>query len=174
MGWLIRQRVLGRPGGSLDTNSTEVGSMLRSLLGVVFLLSPVSVAVPGEPLLAPPPRLIPVAEWVEQLGSKDTGGRDASAKRLSALALNPPPELLALAKSKDTDIGERASKVAQNMRWNVAATRLSRGQRFVEQGRIDLFVAATAIWDLKPDDSRLWVPAVDLGRKLIEEADMQG
>jgi hypothetical protein len=122
--------------------------------------------------MAPPPRLIPVAEWVIHLGSKDTREREAAAERLSALALDPPPELLAIAKSNDPDIRERASKVAQNMRWNTAAKRLPRGEGFANEGRIDLFVAATAVWDLKPDDSRLWVPAVDLGRRLIAKADM--
>ncbi len=52
--------------------------------------------------------------------------------------------------------------------------RLPRGQKFAEQGRIDLFVAATAVWDLKPDDERLWVPALDLGKRLIEKAELKG
>jgi hypothetical protein len=60
------------------------------------------------------------------------------------------------------------------MRSNVVATRLPRGQRFAEEGRADLFVAATAVWDLKPEDPRLWEPAQVLGRLLIEKAEMTG
>jgi len=56
----------------------------------------------------------------------------------------------------------------------VAVTRLPRGQRFAEQGSVDLFVAATAVWDLKPDDPRLWEPALDIGRRMIQKAEMKG
>jgi membrane-associated protease RseP (regulator of RpoE activity) len=56
----------------------------------------------------------------------------------------------------------------------VAATKLPRGQQFAEQGRVDLFVAATAVWDLKPDDDRLWEPAWALGRRLIDKAELKG
>lgn len=51
---------------------------------------------------------------------------------------------------------------------------LARGKKFAEQGRIDLFVAVTAAWKLKADDPKMWEPAVDLGRKLIEKAEMKG
>jgi hypothetical protein len=51
---------------------------------------------------------------------------------------------------------------------------LPRGMHFAEHGRVDVFVAATAEWDLKPDDDRLWVPAVDLGRRLIKKANLEG
>jgi len=54
------------------------------------------------------------------------------------------------------------------------ADKFSRGARYAEQGKIDLFVAATAAWDLKADDPRLWEPALGLGRRLIEKADMTG
>ena len=30
------------------------------------------------------------------------------------------------------------------------------------------------MWDLKPDDQRLWLPAFDLGRRMIRKADMTG
>jgi hypothetical protein len=46
--------------------------MTRALSAIVFIPIAVSIAAGGEPSLAPPPRLIPVAEWVKQLGSKDT------------------------------------------------------------------------------------------------------
>jgi hypothetical protein len=51
---------------------------------------------------------------------------------------------------------------------------LARGRRFAARGRIDLFVAATAAWKLKDDDLRMWEPAADLGRGLIEKAEMKG
>ncbi len=41
-------------------------------------------------------------------------------------------------------------------------------------GEVDLFVAATAVWDLKPDDRRLWLPAFDLGKRLVAKTDMTG
>jgi hypothetical protein len=90
------------------------------------------------------------------------------------MVLDPPPELLAATKSDNPEVRQRAAQVAQAMRSNVVATRLPRGQRFAERGEVDLFVAATAVWDLKPEDPRLWEPAVDLGRRLIEQADMTG
>jgi hypothetical protein len=51
---------------------------------------------------------------------------------------------------------------------------LARGKKFAEQGKIDLFVAATAAWTLKPDDLRQWEPAVRFGQFLIEKAEMKG
>ncbi len=131
-------------------------------------------AADGGPAQAPPPRRIPIEALVKQLASADVTQREEAEKRLIAIALDPPPELLAAATSDDPNQRERASKVAQAMRWNVVATRLPRGQRFAEQGRVDLFVAATAVWSLKPDDDRLWEPAQDLGRRLIEKAEMKG
>jgi hypothetical protein len=140
---------------------------------LAFLAAVASGAArPQEP--APPPRVIPLAELVKQLGSDDYHEREAASKRLSALALDPPPELLAAAQSENPELRERASKATLAMRWNVGATRLPRGQKFVEEGRVDLFVAATVVWDLKPDDRRLWEPAFDLGRRLIKDAHMTG
>jgi hypothetical protein len=152
--------------------------MSRSALGILgvvgVVLAGVVVVAGAEPTQAPPPRVIPVADLVKQLGSEDFAERDAATRRLGAMVLDPPPELLAAAKSDNPEVRDRAAKVIQAMRSNVVATRLPRGQRFAEQGRADLFVAATAVWDLRPEDPRLWEPAVDLGRRLIEQADMTG
>ncbi len=148
--------------------------MPRSLLGIALVLLAAVVAAGAELPQAPPPRRIPIEEWVKQLGSKDAAEREAATKRLSELALEPPPELLAATKSKSADLRERASKVAQAMRWNLVDVRMPRGERFADQGRADLFVAATEVWDLKADDLRLWEPAVDLGRRLIAKAEMTG
>jgi hypothetical protein len=148
--------------------------MSRSLLVIGLVLLAAVVVVSAEPPQAPPPRVLPIEEWVKQLASKDVGTCDEATRRLSDLALDPPPELLAATKSENPDVRERAVNIAQAMRWNVAVTRLPRGQRFAQQDRVDLFVAATAVWDLKPDDSRLWEPAVDMGRRLLERADMKG
>ena len=145
--------------------------MSRSLLGIGSVLC-AAVALGGEP--APPPRSIPVEELVEQLGIGPVAQREAAEKRLSAMAVDPPPEVLAALKSLNLDRRDRAARIVQAMRWSKAATRLPRGQRFAEQGQVDLFVAATAVWDLRPDDDRLWEPAVDFGRRLIEKADMKG
>src|SRR5262249_23080714 len=112
------------------------------------------------------------AELVMQLGSEDFAQREAATKRLSALALDPPAELLAATKSDNPEVRARAVKAAQAMRANLVAARLPRGLRVAEQGRVDLFVAATAVWDLQPEDPRLWEPAVDLGYRLIERAKM--
>jgi hypothetical protein len=126
----------------------------------------------GEPAQAPLPRIIPIAELVKQLGSEDFAEREAATKRLSALVLDPPHELLAAMKSDNQEVRDRATKAAQVMRSNLVATRLPRGRRFAECGQVDLFVAATTVWDLKPEDPRLWEPAQDLGRRLIEKAEM--
>ena len=107
------------------------------------------------------------------MGIGPVAQREAAERRLSALALEPPAEVLAALKSSSLDARDRAARIVQAMRWNVATTRLPRGLRFAEQGRVDLFVAATAAWNLKVDDDRLWEPAVDLGRVLIGKADMQ-
>ena len=50
----------------------------------------------------------------------------------------------------------------------------ARGKRFAERGQIDLFVACATRWKVKADDRRLWEPAADLGRRLIEKAEMPG
>src|SRR5436190_745173 len=98
--------------------------MLRLLL-VACLGLPVVLAAAGAEQ-APEPRRIPVGDLVKQLASADATERDAAEKRLSALSLEPPPELLDAAKSADPALKERATKVAQAMRWNVAATKLPR------------------------------------------------
>ncbi len=148
--------------------------MSRLLLVVSLCLPAALAAVGSQPLQAPPPRRIPVEELVEQLGTGPVAQREEAEKRLSAMTVDPPPEVLAALKSSNLDQRERAARVAQAMRWNVAVTKLPRGQKFAEQGRIDLFVAATAVWDVKSDDDRLWVPAQDLGRLLIGKAEMKG
>ncbi len=147
--------------------------MSRSLVGIglVMLLAVVAGAQPPQ---APSPRRIPVDELVEQLGTGPVAQREEAERRLSAMTVDPPPEVLAATKSLNLDQRERAARVAQAMRWNLAATKLPHGQRFAERGRVDLFVAATAVWNLKPDDDRLWEPAVDLGRRLIEKAELKG
>ena len=129
-------------------------------------------AADGELPQAPHPRVIPIAELVKQLGSEDFNEREAATKRLSAMALDPPPELLAAMKSDNQEVRDRATKAAQAMRSNLVATRLPRGLQFAERGHVDLYVAATTVWNLKPDDPRLWEPAEDLGRRLIEKAEM--
>jgi hypothetical protein len=49
-----------------------------------------------------------------------------------------------------------------------------RAERSSPSGEIDLFVAATVTWDLKPDDDRLWAPGFKLGAKVFEKAGMTG
>jgi hypothetical protein len=49
---------------------------------------------------------------------------------------------------------------------------LARGKRFAARGQVDLFVAATAGWPLKADDANMWEPAADLGRTLVERANL--
>jgi PDZ domain len=140
--------------------------------GLVLLVAIVAPA--AEPQQAPLPRAVPIAGLVQQLGSDDFREREAASKRLGAMTLDPPPELLAATRSDIPEIRERAAKAAQAMRANIVPTRLPRGQRFAEQGRVDLFVAATAAWDLKSDDERLWSSAIDLGKRLIAKAGMTG
>jgi hypothetical protein len=144
--------------------------MLRLLVGLVSILS-AAVALGGEP--APPPRAILMTELVKQLGHQDFEQRAAASRRLGDMTLDPPPEVLAAAKSGDPEVRRRASEVAEAMRGNVVAARLRRWERFAEQGRIDLYVAASVAWDLKPDDDRLWQPAWAFGRRLIEKAELK-
>jgi len=145
--------------------------MSRFIVGSSFVLMCV-VIVGAQPPQAPAPRRIPVEEWVKQLGSDDARERDTAEKSLSVLAVDPPSELLAATNSADRDLRAAAVRVTEAMQWNLVARKLPRGVRFAEQGRVDLFVAATAAWKLKADDERLWVPAQDLGRRLIKEGDM--
>jgi hypothetical protein len=124
---------------------------------------------------APPPRPVDVAALVKELGSEDFAEREAAGRRLSRLSVDEvPPELLAALESESPEVRNRASEAVNALRTAVALTRLPRGRRFAEQGRIDLFVAATAVWDLKAEDRRLWEPPLDLGRRLIAKADMKG
>jgi hypothetical protein len=50
---------------------------------------------------------------------------------------------------------------------------LVRGKRFLARGRVDLFVAATAAWPLKPDDPNMWEPAAELDRTLVERSKLE-
>ncbi len=111
---------------------------------------------------------------IRQLGDEDFRAREAATKRLSALALDPPPEVIAATRSDDPEVRDRAKKVAAAMRLNIAAARLPRGEGFARRGDADLFVAATAQWELKPSDPRLWEPALNLGRTILEKAEMTG
>jgi hypothetical protein len=49
----------------------------------------------------------------------------------------------------------------------------ARGKKFLEHGQIDLFLAASAAWAIKDDDLRLWEPAAEYGRRLIEKAGLK-
>lgn len=148
--------------------------MSRPLLGVGILLLSAVLVARAEPPQVPPPRVIPIEELVRQLRSEDFAAREAASQRLSEMALDPPPELLTATKSDNPEVRARAAQAAQAMRMNLVLRCLPRGQRFADKGRIDLFVAATAVWKLKPDDPRLWEPAQDLGRRLIGKAEMTG
>ncbi|MFO0798187.1 MAG: PDZ domain-containing protein [Gemmataceae bacterium] len=138
--------------------------MVRFTLGSILILV-VAPTAAGQPPEAPPPRELPVAEWVRQLGNPDVSVRDRAAARLSALTAGPPSELLAAMRSDDPDVRARATRAVAAVRTTVA---LARGRRFAEQGRVDLFVAATATWDLPADDPQLWELAHALGRRLID------
>ncbi|MCI0702421.1 MAG: PDZ domain-containing protein [Planctomycetia bacterium] len=123
----------------------------------------------------PPPRPVDVAALVRQLGSEDFKEREEASRRLTALPVNEPPaELLAALKSPNPEVRDRAAKVVQTIRTRSIANRLSRGVGFAKRGEVDLFVAATATWDLKAEDTRLWAPAFELGQKVAAKAEMNG
>jgi len=48
------------------------------------------------------------------------------------------------------------------------------GLPFAKQDRVDLFIAASAVWEAKADDPRQWEPTMKLARRLIERAEMKG
>lgn len=146
--------------------------MSRLLLGIGSILC--TVAVGGEPAAAPPPRAVPLAELVKQLGHRAFEKRESASRRLGAMTLDPPPALLAATKSDNAEVRRRASEVVEAMRQNVVSARLRHAERFLEQGRVDLFVAATAVWNLNPEDNRLWEPAWAFGKRLIDKAEMKG
>ncbi len=148
--------------------------MSRVVLAISLLVFARLFATSADPPQAPAPRAIPIAELVEQLGTGPLAQREAAEARLSALAFDPPPpELLAALKSSGLDRRDRAARVIQAMRWNVVANKLPRGVRFADVGKVDLFVAATADWKLKADDDRLWEPAIELGRQLVDKAGLK-
>ncbi|MCI0705316.1 MAG: PDZ domain-containing protein [Planctomycetia bacterium] len=123
----------------------------------------------------PPPRPVDVAALVQQLGSEDFKEREEASRRLAALPLDEPPaELLAALKSPNPEVRDRAAKIVQTIRTRSVAKRLSRGVGFAKRGEVDLFVAATATWDLKAEDTRLWAPAFEMGQKLAAKAEMDG
>lgn len=149
--------------------------MTRTIVASALSLLAAAALAAAPPLeQAPLPQVIPIAELVKQLGSDDFAAREAATRRLSSMVLDPPPALLAATKSENPEVRGRAAKVVQAMRTNVTLARMPRGERFAQQGKVDLFVAATAVWGLKPDDRRLWLPAFDLGRRLIAKAGMTG
>jgi hypothetical protein len=130
----------------------------------------------------PPPRPVDIAAIVRQLGSEDFAAREAASRRLSTLDVDEPPaELLAALKSPNPEVRERAAKAVKALREHIAlgrdraaARHLPRGERFARLGQLDLYVASTAVSDLKPDDPRLWEPALDIGRRATERAEMKG
>jgi len=131
---------------------------------------------------APPPRAVDVAAIVRQLGSEDYAEREAATRRLSTLSVDDvPPELLAALKSDNPEVRDRAARAARALKEHIAAereraaaARLPRGERFARLGRIDLYVASTAATDYKANDLRLWVPAYELGVRVVEKAEMTG
>ena len=145
--------------------------MNRLLIGVLLALASCGAVASDD---IPPPRPVDVGALVNQLGSEDFAEREAATRRLSSLALDPPSELLAAMKSDNPEIRSRAAKVAQAMRQNAVVPRMRRGEQFAQRGRVDLFVAATAAWNLNPEDRRLWVQAFDFGQRLIKKAEMTG
>src|SRR5213079_924369 len=51
---------------------------------------------------------------------------------------------------------------------------LSRTERFAVCGQVDLYVVASSALEFKPEDERLWAPALQLGIKVVERADLVG
>lgn len=124
---------------------------------------------------APAPRPVDVAPLVRQLGSDDFQERETATNRLAALPLDAPPvELLDALKSSDPEVRDRAAKAVQAIRTRFVVKQLPRGEKFATRGEIDLFVAATAVWELRADDARLWEPALAVGRVAIAKADLAG
>ncbi len=121
---------------------------------------------------APRPRVVDIAGLVRALGSEDFHEREEATKRLMALAVDEPPaELIAALKSPYPEVRERATKAVQAIRTRDVVNGLPRGEGFAKRGEIDLFVAATAKWDLRADDARLWEPALQVGRTVIKKAE---
>jgi hypothetical protein len=134
------------------------------LLGVVCSLALARTPLPTD-----------VAELVRQLGSEDFQEREKASRLLAALPVDtPPPELLAALKSSEPEVRDRATKAVQAIRTRAVEKQLPRGQGFAKRGEIDLFVAATATWDLKANDERLWLPPFEIGVKVVVKADMVG
>ncbi|MCI0700188.1 MAG: PDZ domain-containing protein [Planctomycetia bacterium] len=123
----------------------------------------------------PPPRKVDVAALVRQLGSDDFQEREAATEKLASLAVDEPPaELLAALKSPDPEVRGRAAKAIKAIRDRAALKRLPRDERFAARGQVDLYVASTAALNLKPEDERLWAPAMCMGAKAVTLAEMKG
>jgi hypothetical protein len=131
----------------------------------------------------PSPREVAdVPALVRQLGSEDFAEREEATKRLSTLDVDEvPPELLAALRSPNPEVRDRAAKAVRALREHImlnqeraAVAHLPRGERFAKLGRIDLFVASTAVSNYKADDDRLWIPAYELGVRAVEKAEMTG
>lgn len=140
--------------------------MLRVLFVVLLLCCAAGVAA-EKPQEAPPPRVIPVAELIQQLTSGTPKERDAAQNRLSTLAIDAPPELVAATKSEQAEVRQAATLTVKAMATNVAVKQLERAQRFAEQGYIDLYIAAMSKCDLPTTDSRLWETPLAFGNKML-------
>jgi PDZ domain len=141
-------------------------------IGVLLLASCFIPADGADGPQAPPPRpVLSTAELVQQLSSEDFQEREEATRRLAALdADKPPPELIEAAKSDNPDLRGRAAKAVEAIRWRAAGRHLEHDRKFADRGAIDLFVASSAAWDVKADDSRVWESVLDISKELFKKA----
>jgi hypothetical protein len=120
---------------------------------------------------APPPREVPIAELVRQLGNDDFTVRESALERLSALPVAAPPaELLAALQSSSPEVRERAARAVAAIRANAAERALGRERGFAKRGAIDRFVTSAMTWDVPAEDERLWQAVLDVGTVLCKKA----
>lgn len=146
---------------------------MRTLVIGLLLVTPVGAVAADE---APPPHeVVDVAALLQKLGSDNFHEREAATRELGALPLaEPPPELLALLRSSNPEVRDRAVRAVRALRAAAAVRRLSPAERLAVRGRADLLVAASAADEASRSDAQRWEPALQLGRALIQKAGLKG
>jgi hypothetical protein len=119
----------------------------------------------------PPPRPVPIAALVGQLGSDSFAERETATRRLAALDLDiVPKELSQALKSDEPEVRKRAAVVVEVIRNRSVERVIGPGRAFARRGDVSLFVAATAKWNLPADNPRVWDAPFEVVTELMNRA----
>ncbi len=129
-------------------------SLLLAISAAVFALLPrgrCAEPVSDRKDSEPPKKETPIAQLIQDLGSKRFVVRQDAAKQLRARAKEAVPELLrAAAESNDAEIKEEAGKLAEQILWPkdevTAKKQLAKLPELMKNRQIDLVIETLVYW----------------------------